>query len=160
MNHSLFAYLSAVLSLVGVPGLFPYAAKSDFNWLLRVQPSLRTLSGDELEGREIECRATTDARRTYLRRKSVFSLTWIFFAAATAAWMVYPQLMPCTATRQQGYGVASVIFFSWGTLGRLGWVERSYKGATIYEELDTFMFWFLYWLGTVCGVAAVVSPTF
>ncbi len=55
------------------------------------------------------------------------------------------------------FAIASVGSFSWGTLGRLGWTERSYKGVTVFEELDAAIFWLLYWLGSFCGVASVVS---
>lgn len=157
MNHSPVAYLSAALSLAGVPGLFARAARSDFSWLLSVQAGLSSLPSGELRKKEQECRATTEQRQTYLRRKTVTSLVWVLFAVLAAMWIVYPYLTPTSATRQQMFGVASVVSFSWGTLGRLGWNEKSTRGATLFEELDNFMFWLLYWVGTVCGVAAVVT---
>lgn len=157
MEHSVKSYLCAGLSLVGVPGLLSVAQKSDFTWLLRVQKGLADIPSDELLKKELEIHATTKLRRGALRKKSVVSLVWVLSAIAVAYLALYQCFEIGPVTRQQAFSVASVVAFAWGTLGRLGWAEQSYKGNTIYERLDTFLFWLFYWIGTLCGVIAVTN---
>lgn len=157
MEHSVRSYVCAGLSLLGVPGLLSVAQESDFDWLLRVQAGLAGVPVNELSQRESECHTTTKIRRGYLREKTIVSLVWVVSAIAIACIALYPRFEITTITTQQMFSIASVTAFSWGTLGRLGWTEKSYKGSTIYERLDTFLFWVLYWVGTLCGVLAVVN---
>ena len=46
-------------------------------------------------------------------------------------------------------------FFSWATLGRLGWAGQSCKGDTVFEDLDELIFRGLYWLGALFGLLGV-----
>lgn len=156
MNHRLLAHVSAILSLIGVSPCLVKAAKSDFDWLLRVQAGLASLPPNQLAIKEAECQANTLWHQSDLRRKTFFSLAWVLSAMAVAV-LVLPVTPIHALTRQQAFAAVSVFCFSWATLGRLGWNERSYKGSTIFEELDTVIFWVLYWLGTLSGVAAVVN---
>lgn len=158
MNHRISAYVYAALALIGVPRVLENAAKSDFAWLLRTQAGLASLPPPELAVKEAECRATTHARLIHLRSKTFVSLAWVAFAALFAAIaFVHPIAGTRGLNRQQIFTIASIMCFSWGTLGRLGWTERSYKGVTVFEELDTVIFWVLYWLGTLFGVATIVN---
>ncbi len=154
MNHSLSAYISATLSLLGVPTFFTKAAKSDFEWLLRLQKGMDALPANELAITEIKNRELTKERQRNLRRKTFISLAWVLSAVIIAGYLFVPIQ---SITQQQMFATLSVISFSWGTLGRLGWIERSYKGATIFEELDVIIFWTLYWVGAFSGIAALVS---
>lgn len=158
MNHRLRDHASAVLSLVGVPWFFENAAESDFRWQLRVQRGLASLPTTELVIKEAECRVNTAQHRSNLRRKTFLSFAWVMSAALVAAFVfVFPVLSIEGLTTQQAFAAASVFCFSWGTLGRLGWNERSYGGSTLFEELDAVIFWMLYWVGTLFGIAATVN---
>lgn len=159
MNHRLSAYLCAFLSLAGVPGLFNRVADSDFSWLIRRQPGLAALPGSELATHRTDCRAATKRRQSRLRKKTVASLAWVLSAAAVGAWLfVWPTISHGKFTSQQFLAAVSVVAFAWATLGRLGWVDHSFKGETIYEYVDSFIFWALYWVGTCSGIGAVVNP--
>lgn len=50
----------------------------------------------------------------------------------------------------------SMVSFSWATLGRLGWEGQTAAGDTVIEELDKFIFRFLYWLGALFAVFAIM----
>lgn len=157
MQHSVKSYICASLSLLHLPGFLLIAQKSDFQWLLRVQPELANIPVNELSQKESESHAITKVRRSHLQAKTTASLLWVV-SAITVAWVAaYPLVSVPATTSQQIYSIVSVTAFSWGTLGRLGWSEKSYKGSTIYERLDTFLFWGLYWIGTLFGVLAVVN---
>ena len=159
MEHTLKSYVCAALSLVGVPGLLPVAQKSDFAWLLRKQHGLSSIPADELLKKELECHATTTFRRGALRTKTLVSLAWVASAIAVACVGLFHCFSFAAITTTQVFSIASVTAFAWGTLGRLGWTEQSNKGTTIYERLDTFLFWLFYWAGTFCGVAALANGT-
>lgn len=156
MNHSPFAFLSAGLTLVGCPLLIEKVLDSDFERELRVSNALSSLPADGLAVKRLENRKHTLKRLHYLRRKTLISFAWtasaVFFAMVLFS---IPQLSPPKLSQQHLFAIVSVGSFSWGTLGRLGWHHGSFSGATIYEELDTIIFWFLYWIGTMCGIAAL-----
>lgn len=142
------------MALVGLPG-FACAAKSDFACLLRIQSGLASLPRDELETKEAECRKNTAAYLRYLRTKTFGSLAFVLSAIAVA--LVIFALPTFSLVTQNVFAIASVACFAWGTLGRLGWKERSYKGVTVFEELDTAIFWALYWFGTLFGIASLTN---
>ena len=158
MNHRLTAYVCSFLSLVGVPGLFNRVADSDFSWLMRRQPGLAALQDSELATHRNDCRVTTKKRQSSLRKRTVASLAWVLSAAALGAWFfVLPTALHGKITAQQWFAAASVVAFAWATLGRLGWADQSFKRETIYEELDSFIFWVLYWVGTISGMGAMAT---
>ena len=156
MNHGVSAYVCAALALVGLPG-FASAAKSDFACLLRIQSGLASLPGDQLATKEAECRKNTAAYLRYLRTKTFASLAFVLSAIAVALVLFVFPTNGVSPTRQHVFAIGSVACFAWGTLGRLGWTERSYKGVTVFEELDSALFWALYWFGTMFGVASLVN---
>lgn len=158
MNHRLSAYVCSFLSLAGVPGLFNMVAESDFSWLLRSQSGLAVLQGSELATHRADCRVTTKKRQLSLRKKTVASLAWVLSASALGTWLfVLPTAPHGKITAQQWFAAASVVAFAWATLGRLGWADQSFKRETIYEELDSFIFWVLYWVGTISGMGAMAT---
>ena len=159
MNHSPLAYISAALALLAVPGCFRGAAESDLRWLLRVQYNDALAPGPELERVRVNCSANTALYRSRLQRKTLYSFLWVAAFAVAAAWLVVCRV-PVGITHlnpQQLFSASSVLAFAWATLGRLGWSEGSNKGVTVFEELDTQIFWVLYGVGTYCGVAAVAN---
>lgn len=158
MNHRLLAYASATLSLIGITPCFSDAAKSDFEWLLRTQRGLASLPATQLSVKEAECRVNTATHQANLRRKTFHSFAWVSSAVLFAAFVfVFPAEPLQALTSQHVFAATSLSCFSWATLGRLGWNERSYGGNTIFEELDAIIFWTLYWVGTLFGVAATVN---
>jgi len=57
----------------------------------------------------------------------------------------------------KGFGVLSLFSFSWATLGRLGWEGQTCDGGTIFEKLDSDIFWFLYFMGTMFGAVSIMA---
>ncbi len=51
----------------------------------------------------------------------------------------------------------SIVSFSIATLGRLGWSGQSFKGDTVFEQLNNRVLWLLYGLGTALGVGALIT---
>ena len=159
MNHRPSAFANAFLSLFGCSSCLARAAASDFEWLLRKQPELSTLEPAQLAAREAETRASTIQRRDDLRFKTVHSFLWVLSGAALGMYFITLLLAPETDPPARSVlAIASMICFSWATLGRLGWAGQSFKGETIFEELDTGIFWALYWLGACLGTAALAIP--
>jgi hypothetical protein len=159
MNHSPRSFAAATLALLGVPHAFARAADSDFAWLLRTQYRDEALAPNELNKRRHDCKANSASYRRSLQFKTVCSFLWVLAATLLALWFV---VLPGTGSigsvnSQQLFGASSVFVFAWATLGRLGWNERSFGGVTIFEELDTIIFWLLCGAGAFLGVAAVAS---
>ena len=159
MNHSGFSYACAAAALLGSAKAFERAARSDFDYLLLSLYGNAVPAEQELQRRRQESRSNTTTYRKTLQRKTAYSLLWVLAAAAMAHWLVVAPSLPAAThpATQQLYAATSVVAFSWGTLGRLGWNQGSYGGVTVFEELDTIIFWLLYGLGTFFGVAAVAS---
>ena len=160
MSHSPLAYIAAALALVAVPGCFRRAAESDFLWQRSCDHHQGQLPpGPALERARADCSDNTARYRRKLQRKTLFSFLWVMGFAAAASWLI-PWHVPgrfTSLSSPQVFAALSVLAFAWGTLGRLGWSEGSNKGATIFERLDTHIFWLLYGVGTYSGVAGVVS---
>ena len=119
-----------------------------------------SLDPAQLAIKESEAFATTVHRRDLLRRKTIASFLWILSGVVLGVCL--PVLLWKTTAVPSGYSllaIVSVVCFSWATLGRLGWAGQSYKGQTVFEELDTGIFWVLYWFGTLLGTAALAGPT-
>ena len=159
MNHRPSAFANAFLSLFGFSSCLAKAAASDFERLLRSQPELPTLEPAQLAVRQAETRASTIKRRNLLRLKTVKSLFWVLSGAALGMYFITLVLAPETDPPAQSVlAIATMICFAWATLGRLGWAGQSFKGETIFEELDTGIFWALYWLGACLATAALAIP--
>ncbi len=142
-----------MLALVGVPGCLSRAAKSDWEQSLSKDGNLST---ERLSKKQDEARDRTEQRMQALRKKTLVSLAWVVSALVFALIVVIAlNLGEPKHKLQNVYFVVSVCSFSWGTLGRLGWQEGSFSGTTIFEELDVAVFWLLYWVGTMTGVAAL-----
>lgn len=158
MNHSPSAFVFAGLALLGCSRFIAKSANSDFQRQLRMLKGLSSLPEERLAERRAECHEHTVKRLQFFRRKTLLSLFWVLSALVAAiAFVLAQQMNPPSFSRQHWFGIASFGSFSWGTLGRLGWHQGSFSGATIYEELDTLMFWLLYWIGTLCGVVALFA---
>ena len=103
-----------------------------------------------------------DARRAVLNRlrllrgrvlKALLFIGSAVLAAIVFEWLLLPS-RPAVLTVL--LAIASLYLFAWATLGRLGWAGQSGKGDTVVERLDQVLFWTSYWLGTFCGVLAIV----
>jgi hypothetical protein len=99
-------------------------------------------------------RAVVEKRRRLLRR-NVF-LSFFILASAVVVSLLYSLISTVPASLRAWLGVASLFFFAWSTFARLGWSGQSYRGDTVMERLDEWIFRFLYWLGTFLGILALV----
>ena len=104
----------------------------------------------------LKLRADTLERRRLLCQKQAQSFLWIFLACL--AGLVVLGLMPGMSIGiNKGFGVLSLFSFSWATLGRLGWEGQTIDGGTVFEKLDSDIFWFLYFIGTLFGVISILA---
>ena len=100
-----------------------------------------------------DLREGTLKRRKLLSRKLWYSGIWLFIAIGMG--VVISFKMPAMGNFSRYAGVASMLCFSWATLGRLGWSGQTIKGETVFEKLDTAIFWILYFFGTLLGVISI-----
>ena len=156
MNHSVSALAHAFLAMIGISSSVIAASNSDFEWLLNHQPELATLASQELERRRADCSASTMHRLKLLRQKTLLSGAFVL-AASIIGFLFVLVFGRVLFPMPNVLAVISIICFSWGTLGRLGWEGQSYGGQTIFEELDRFIFWSLYGAGTFFGTLAAFS---
>jgi len=104
----------------------------------------------------LRLRGDTLERRRLLLRKLGLSFLWIFLACLSG--LVVLRLMPGMSIGiNKGFGVLSLLSFSWATLGRLGWEGQTIGGGTVFEKLDSDIFWFLYFMGTMFGVVSILA---
>jgi len=103
------------------------------------------------ESRE-ELRKTILEQRMLLCKKLRDSSLWILLAIVLGGIMIFGQGM--SIGPKTDIGVLSLFCFSWATLGRLGWEEQTCM-VTVFGKLDSDLFWLLYFLGTILGVASI-----
>lgn len=84
--------------------------------------------------------------------KALLCIGSAVLAAIVSEWL----LLPSCSEGKKALSIASLCLFAYATLGRLGWVGQSWKGDTVVERLDQLLFWAFYWLGTFCGVLAII----
>jgi hypothetical protein len=96
-----------------------------------------------------------------LRRKVYGSLAWIISACIGALIIItiiaaFRSSLKMKVSALNSCAIASLISFSWATLGRLS--AKTWSRDTLFERLDAVIFWFLYWIGALFGsVAALVT---
>ena len=108
-----------------------------------------------------KCIRDTLCRGKLLRRKSFKSLFWILLAigAATSCAILFEKIcisMLFQFFKKNIHPILSILFFSFGTLGRIGWMGQSIGGHTVYEKVDNIILWVSYFLGTFFGVIALM----
>ncbi len=116
---------------------------------------LRAASSDVQERHRSEY-ATTLAQRLRLLRRSVFGSFFILASAVALSVLGTYVFAPLSTGQRAALGAASIFSFAWATVARLGWPGQSWKGDTVVERLDERIFKFLYWLGTLLGILAVL----
>ncbi len=130
----------------------------DFRKELMSNEQFAALLDQEREKHRPDFRKRTLSRCKLLRKKIIVSLSWILSSVAIVA------ILTCLffPTKLKGLrvssilGIVSLICFSLGTLGRLGWEGLSWNGDTVFEQLDHRLFWILYFLGIAMGSLAFV----
>src|SRR6267378_2813322 len=139
-----------------VPGAYTNAlAAADHALELSRNQQLQAAGSERQQAHHRDTQGAVLGRLQLLRGRVVKSLLFIasaVFAAGVVAWL--PSSRPALLTAI--LPIASVSLFAWATLGRLGWAGQSWKGDTVVERLDQVLFWASYWLGTFCGVLAII----
>lgn len=153
MHHSPLTFARAFLCLIGLTRDLDEVAESDFRRETTNRQGAQTPTPAQLEEIRASCQNYTIKRMEMLRRKTIVSFGWTASAVAAAATILAPQ--QSSISSQAWFAITSVVCFSAGTLGRLGWNQGSFSSATVYEELDAIFFWTLYWIGTFTGIAAL-----
>jgi hypothetical protein len=116
---------------------------------------LRASPREAQEKRRGEYRGVLMSRLRLLRSRLLTS--FVAMASAVVAGATYASV---TESLSEGahaaLAIASLFCFAWATLGRLGWAGQSWKGDTVVERLDSYIFWVLYWIGTAVGTLAIL----
>jgi hypothetical protein len=104
-----------------------------------------------------KARVAVSKRLQLLRGRVLKAL--FFIGSAVFIAIVFEQLLPPTRPTELAplFAIASLYLFAWATIGRLGWGGQSFGGDTVLERFDQVLFWASYWLGTFCGVLAIIS---
>ena len=97
-------------------------------------------------------------RAKLLRKKLLCSFLWmlLFTVLSLAIISLIKRSFPANLNANTLLGILSLICYSVGTIGKLGWKGQSFKGDTIYERLDNVFLWILYGLGTFFGTSAFI----
>ena len=101
----------------------------------------------------------TISRGKLLRIKLLKSIFWMIAASLVGCFIAYIQLgfnlntLSCFL-KNNLLAFLSLFLFAFATLGRIGWEGQSWKGDTVYEQLDNRIFWLCYFLGMVFGILA------
>ena len=150
-------YFKAFFSLLF--GLFfEDCVSCDFEKELAGNEQLRSASPKNKEKMKPHCSQLTKTRLHLLRKKLIRSFCLIFSAIIIGVLCVglYDKcILKNMFVLNQLFVILSILSFSWATVGRLGWEGQSFKGDTVFEELDELIFTSLYCLVTFFGVFAV-----
>ena len=156
-RNSVFTSFKAFLCLFFFKSLWmEQLAEIDFQNELMSNKQLKesdSQAKEDMRGRIVQL---TVKRARLLRKRLLLSFIWIISWAALSILLLW--LLPWGRSRDvhasMVFGVCSLICFSVATLGRLGWEGQSFKGDTIFEQLDNRIFWLLYGFGAGLGTAA------
>ena len=92
-----------------------------------------------------------------LRKRLAVSLVWVTSACILPIILFSffsKSLIVSILTSSKFFAILSIVAFAWATLGRLGWEGQTFKGDTVFEQLDKNIFWLLYWLGSLLATMA------
>ena len=151
-----FTQIKAFLSLFWVTIFIDDLVEVDFQKELSSNKGLASSQDLQKDKFRQDLRQTAIERAKFLRKRLVSSLLWILSACCIAFLIMSLLSVGVCAysalTWSNIFAIFSIISFSWATLGRLGWEGQSWKGDTVFEQLDYSIFWILYWLGTLFGI--------
>lgn len=123
--------------------------------LVKYEEQASSIENDKL-GCHFNLKESTINRMLLLRKKLTFSFLWVLGGVVVA--LIFTKSLSIanlSAIKISNIlGIFSIMFFSIGTLARLGWEGQSWRGDTIFERLDKYFFWVFYFLGTVLGSAS------
>lgn len=107
----------------------------------------------------LSLKESTLSRMLLLRKKLIYSFLWV--VGGLFAGLIFTNgvsiVKICVLKLPNILGIISIIFFSIGTLARLGWEGQSWKGDTVFEQLDSRLFWLFYFLGVAFGTSSFLS---
>jgi len=151
-------YLKAFVSLFS-GFFFEDCASCDFEKELASNEQLACSSPEN----KLKCRQEithrTSQRLNLLRRRLGFSFILIISAIMVGVFCISLRnnnILTNILVPNYLFAVLSLVCFSWATLGRLGWEGQSWKGDTVFEDLDELIFKLLYWFGAFFGLLAIV----
>ena len=101
-----------------------------------------------------EYRKSLHKDRRLFCRKLWISFLWILSAVILDTVILFIS-QDKSIGLNKSIGVLSLFCFSWATLGRLGWEGQTFAGNTVFEKLDSDLFWILYFLGTLFGTISI-----
>jgi len=151
-------YFKPMLALLFPNFFLEDCAVRDFEKELASNKQLMKADEDIKEKHRGELREYTLHRLKLLRRRLLVFFSIIFSAIVVG--LIWVAILSANGLRKVLAPVAifallSVMCFSWATLGRLGWAGQSWKGDTVFEDLDEVIFRALYWLGAFFALLAV-----
>lgn len=107
----------------------------------------------------LRLKESTIRRMLLLRKRLIYSFLWVVGGIFAAIILTNPVsiVKPSDIKLPNILGIISIVFFSIGTLARLGWEGLSWKGDTVFEQLDTKLFWLFYFLGVAFGTSSFLT---
>jgi len=112
------------------------------------------------ESHKADLLCCTIKRSKLLRKRLLKSFIWIataYLIPIIGVSLINKSFFLSKLSLSNLFALSSVIAFAWATLGRLGWKGQSWKGDTVFEQLDKNIFWALYWIGSVLASLAFLT---
>jgi hypothetical protein len=149
--------LKALIAFL-LPGSFlGTLTDADYKLELSRNQQLQAAGYAHQEDHRKKARVNVLKRLQLLRGRVLKALLFIgsaVFIAIAFEWLLPPSRPTVLAPL---FAIASLYLFAWATIGRLGWAGQSFGGDSVVERLDQVLFWVSYWIGTFCGVLAIIS---
>lgn len=151
-------YLKATVSLLLFNIFLEDCALCDFQKELESNEQLKEANQNTKDKTRALIKQNTLDRLRLLRKRLLGSFSIIFSA------MIVGVLCTSVSSRSTFkdilrpsciFTLLSITSFSWATLGRLGWQGQTWKGDTVFEDLDELIFRSSYWIGTLFAVLAI-----
>jgi hypothetical protein len=150
--------MKALIGLFGITLFLDDLVEVDFQKELSLNKHLASAQNPQKEEVRRIIHDNTIRGAKLLRKRLITSLLWILSACCIAFFVMLLRIksfcIGSLPTHSSILAFFSIISFSWATLGRLGWEGQTMAGDTVFEQLDYFIFWCLYWLGTLFGTLA------
>ena len=159
-KNNLSVHLKALVCLFWGKLFMEQIVEVDFQKELSSNKQLASSESSRKNRFRLELHEVTIERAILLRRRLILSLVWIL-SACCVAFLVIASIsniqISTFLTLSRVLALSSIVSFAWATLGRLGWAGQSFKGDTVFEQLDDVIFRSLYWVGTLLGTLAFLT---
>lgn len=153
--------INLILSFINIiiPKLFiDHLAEIDFHNELLTNKELASSSESTKQKSKKSIREHTKTRSSLLRKKLLSSLILSLTAIGLAIIIIkYISENEFSIKSLNIYAIISISSFSIATLGKIGWEGQSYGGNTVFEKLDKFLLWFLYFIGILFGTLSIIN---